>query len=115
VTPNPFGQRNDGGWCLCAVCGRRFGGLTGFDAHHVTVHDDGSAHGSRCNCSEWSHRCLTDTELSERGLFRDERGTWRQEGPFGARRLAQDRFSGAGKGDGRGKGVRALSGRARRS
>ena len=73
---NPYHQRNDGGWCECAECERRFTGLRGFDAHHVAEHPDGSPHGGRCGCSDWWPRCLSDAELRAKGYTPDERGWW---------------------------------------
>ena len=43
---NPYGQRNDGGWCQCAECGRTFGGLFGFDAHRMDVVKDPTTGGA---------------------------------------------------------------------
>jgi hypothetical protein len=80
VSRNPFGQRNDGGWCRCAECDRTFGGLSGFDRHRiVTTGQDG------CD-SEYDWRCATDAELVARGLVQDARGWWlRQDGYSGLR------------------------------
>lgn len=67
---NPFGQRNDGGWCRCAECGRTFGGLSGFDLHRVGVTKD-----------PYDWRCATDAELVGRGLSLSGKGWWvRQDG-----------------------------------
>ena len=49
---NPYGQRNDGGWCECFNCGRRFGGLRGFDEHRRDFRRDPY---------DWG--CATDEEL----------------------------------------------------
>ena len=73
---NPYGQRNDGGSCECAECGRIFTGLTGFDAHLSSEHPDGSVHGNTCNCSGWWPRCLDDAELGAKGYAPDARGSW---------------------------------------
>ena len=67
---NPYGQRNDGGWCQCAECGRTFGGLFGFDAHRMDVVKD-----------PYDWRCATDAELEVKGMRLTERGWWvRQDG-----------------------------------
>ena len=59
-------QKNDGGWCECAECGRRFGGLRGFDDHRVMLRG-----------AEYDWRCSTDEELAATGYAQDPRGTWR--------------------------------------
>jgi len=67
---NPYGQRNDGGWCQCSECGRTFGGLSGFDAHRMDVVKD-----------PYDWRCATDAELEVKGMRLTERGWWvRQDG-----------------------------------
>lgn len=63
---NPYGQRNGGGWCECGECQRRFGGLTGFDAHRMDV-----------NKNPYDWRCATDAELASKGYEQDARGTWK--------------------------------------
>jgi hypothetical protein len=64
---NPFGQKNDGGWAACSACGRRFGSLSGFDAHRRDITKDPH---------DW--RCATDAELAAGGYALDGRGFWRQ-------------------------------------
>jgi hypothetical protein len=72
---NPYRQRNDGGWCECSECGRRFGGLSGFDRHKITTT------GQEGYDPEYDWRCATDAELADRGLTLDGRGWWvRQDG-----------------------------------
>lgn len=82
---NPYKQKNDGGWCECSEtygCGRRFGGLTGFDAHLIPEHEDGSRHDRLCRCSDWDYRCVTDAELRTKGYSPDSRGWWRDQRAF---------------------------------
>jgi hypothetical protein len=68
---NPYGQRNDGGWCRCAECGRTFGGLSGFDAHRMDSVKD-----------PYDWRCATDAELKAKCIRLSGRGWWvRQDGP----------------------------------
>jgi hypothetical protein len=67
---NPYGQRNDTGWCRCSECGRTFGGLTGFDLHRRDIVRD-----------PYDWRCATDAELLALGLSPDGKGWWRQPGP----------------------------------
>jgi hypothetical protein len=62
---NPHGQRNDGGWCECAECGRVFGGLSGFDLHRM---------GQARDPYDW--RCATDDELQAKGLSLSANGWW---------------------------------------
>jgi hypothetical protein len=56
---------------LCPVCGEDFGGVQAYDAHRRGSHD---------YC--WSperpdgRRCLTPSELQERGFWRNSRGRW---------------------------------------
>ena len=73
---NPFGQKNDGGWCECSDCGRRFGGLSGYDVHLSRAHPDGSDHGNKCNCSDWWPRCLSDAQLESKGPYLNDSGVW---------------------------------------
>jgi hypothetical protein len=49
----------------CAECGLHFGGLSGFDAHRITLRG-----------VEYDWRCVTDAELLDRGLRQDDRGFW---------------------------------------
>jgi hypothetical protein len=84
------GQRNDGGWCRCAECGRTFGGLSGFDLHSIAEHPGGTAYSGRCGCSNWWPRCATDAELEQRGLHLSAKGWWtRSDGPWGQRLSTQ--------------------------
>ena len=69
---NPFGQRNEGGWCKCSECGRTFGGLSGFDAHRMAVITD-----------PYDWRCATDAELEARNLHLLAKGWWIQDARFG--------------------------------
>ncbi len=73
---NPFVQKNASGWCECSGCGRTFGGLSGFDRHRITTT------GQPGRDPEYDWRCATDAELEARGLHRDDRGWWRQDGHF---------------------------------
>lgn len=63
-----YAQKNDGGWCECGECGRRFGGLTGFDAHRADI-----------TKNPYGWRCATDAELTAKGYSPDHRGWWRRE------------------------------------
>jgi hypothetical protein len=70
------GQKNAGGVCDCSECGRVFTGLTGFDAHSLPEHPNGTAHSGRCGCSDWWPRCATASELEAKGYAPDAHGRW---------------------------------------
>jgi hypothetical protein len=65
LSPNPYRQRSDGGWCRCSVCGRTFGGLYGFDLHRMDQTRD-----------PYDWRCADDAELGDRGLHLSAKGWW---------------------------------------
>jgi len=81
---NPYGQRNDGGWCQCAECGRTFGGLTGFDAHRRDVVKD-----------PYGWRCATDAELEAKGMRLSVRGWWVRQDGRSTPRLSTQTVAGA--------------------
>jgi hypothetical protein len=60
----------------CSECGRRFGGLAGFDLHHVRTT------GQPGYDPEYDFRCGTDAELTARGLHVDRGGLWVREASF---------------------------------
>jgi hypothetical protein len=77
---NPYRQRNDGGWCECAECGRLFGGLRGFDLHHINMA------GQPGHENEYDTRCATGAELEARGMRLSRIGWWiRTDGYSGVR------------------------------
>lgn len=67
---NPLNQRNDGGRCTCAECGRTFTGLTGFDVHRIT------ATAQPGYDPEYDWRCAIDAELGAIGYASNGRGWW---------------------------------------
>ena len=56
-------QKNDGGWCRCAECGRTFGGLYGFDLHRMDQTRD-----------PYDWRCADDAELQAKELHLSAKG-----------------------------------------
>lgn len=50
--------------CGCRDCGMCFETVRGFDAHRVGAHDKGE------------RRCLSEGEMSEKGMSRNSRGRW---------------------------------------
>ena len=58
---------------LCRSCGHEFGGLTAFDMHHVGkheyLHDEHHPDG---------RRCLSESEMLERGMYLNRQGRWSQ-------------------------------------
>ena len=48
--------------CQCPACGLYFGGVSAFDDHRVGVAGD--------------RRCLSQPEMSEKGMRQDQRGYW---------------------------------------
>ena len=89
---NPYGQRNDGGWCECAECGRRFGGLTGVDRHRVTTT------GQDGYDPEYDWRCSVDEELGATGLVLTARGVWSREAPSWLTGSTQEPAAGGSRG-----------------
>jgi hypothetical protein len=81
--------------CQCPTCGEYFRSESGFDRHRVGSFETG-------------RRCLTQEEMLERGLVRDERGLWVRgrksvsQWPLGRARVAKQTISGGevGKGSG---------------
>lgn len=57
----------------CAECDRHFGGLSGFDAHRISLRS-----------AENDRRCAPDAELEARGLHQVD-GMWVQEARFRSR------------------------------
>lgn len=57
----PHGSR----YCKCSVCGHYFGGEIAFDKHRVGDMTD--------------RRCMSEQEMIDAGLHKDERGYWRRE------------------------------------
>jgi hypothetical protein len=61
----------------CAACGLDFAGLEAFDRHRVGVHAYRFEEGLRMEPPrDDGRRCLTDSEMGERGWRRDGRGRW---------------------------------------
>jgi hypothetical protein len=65
----------------CEVCGKVFGGESGFDRHRVGDFEKGhmgrrKGHKAYIVDSPNTRRCLTDKELEARGLSLDSRGVW---------------------------------------
>jgi hypothetical protein len=77
IRSNPYGQRNDGGWCDCAECGRVYGGLSGFDLHRMDQARD-----------PYDWRCATEAELQAKGLSLSAKGWWVRQDARSSRRLS---------------------------
>lgn len=74
---NPYGQKNQGGRCVCAAeCGRTFGGLSAFDTHRINMT------GRPGYDPEYDWRCGTDDELRAKGLHLTDKGQWSSETRF---------------------------------
>ena len=54
--------------CLCRTCGEYFNSTFAFDKHRVGKHDLAASHFGR--------RCLTEAEMTARGMARNQRGFW---------------------------------------
>lgn len=55
----------------CSACGRRFSGVTGFDAHRAGRYaKPGRPH---------TRRCRSDAEMAAKGYTVDAKGVWRSE------------------------------------
>ena len=67
---------------ICTTCGDDFGSVSAFDAHRVGTYLQTGATEYTGPLADWNpdlgRRCLTATELLERGWKRDGRGRWRQ-------------------------------------
>lgn len=74
---NPYGQKNQGGRCVCAAeCGRTFGGLSAFDTHRINMT------GKPGYDPEYDWRCATDEELEAKGVRLTAKGVWSREASF---------------------------------
>ena len=67
---NPYGQRNDRGYCRCAECGLTFTGTTWFDRHRVNMT------GKPGYDLEYDWRCATPDEMRAKGWAQTAKGWW---------------------------------------